>query len=314
MRPTAGERQPEPMPSLPYLRLFSPTDAETVARLQTEACSQLWTLSAGDILTQTGQRLVAEQDGEVTASRRLWPFGEGAEDALRLSLFGERTHYSALLMALLGAADLSGRTRVLAVVREDWSEQVDFLQSTGFANVWQSYGAALDLQRDFDPERFAPQLERLYLDGFEVREWQAGEDPAPLHELQTQFEKDSPATPATLPERLSLAEFAAALPQRRTWVLWRGAEAVAMTAFENTASPDNLGTITRRDWRGQGLATALKAAALTELRREGVPHTTTGGALANLPMLRVNLRLGYRLEPMWLTFERQLSQGMSDRN
>lgn len=289
-----------------HLRPFKPADAETVAHLQTEVCGYLWTFSAADILGQLGERIVTEQDGQVTASGRLWPFGEGAEDALRLSLCGDAAQFSALFMGLLAVADLRGQRRVLAVVREDWAEQVDFLQAAGFANVWQTYGAALDLRADFDPERFGPLLEQVYLDGFEVREWQWGDDPAPLHTLHAQFEQDAPRTPATTPETLDAAAFTAALAARRTWVLWQEAKAVAMTSFERAEQPDNLGTVTGREWRGQGLATALKAAALTELQRSGVTYTTTGGALANLPMLRVNLRLGYRLEPMWLTFERKL--------
>ena len=39
----------------------------------------------------------------------------------------------------------------------------------------------------------------------------------------------------------------------------------------------------------------------------GGTHAGAGGTVLNLPMLRVNARLGYRVERMWVTWERPLS-------
>ncbi|MFC6592085.1 hypothetical protein ACFP81_08780 [Deinococcus lacus] len=52
------------------------------------------------------------------------------------------------------------------------------------------------------------------------------------------------------------------------------------------------------------MATALKAQALEAAQQAGFRRASAGGAAANIPMLRVNTRLGYQLEPMWLTWER----------
>ena len=52
--------------------------------------------------------------------------------------------------------------------------------------------------------------------------------------------------------------------------------------------------------------TALKAHALTWAQRAGRTHAGTGGTVLNLPMLRVNTRLGYRVERMWITWEKDL--------
>lgn len=273
--------------------------------MQTAACRGQWTVSGADLLAQNGTRWVADAQGQLLASARLSPFGPGAEDALRLSLCGDAAHFSGLYLAALSGSVLSGFTRVLGVVREDWSEQVNWFQAAGFANVWQSFGAQLDLT-GFDFGRFTPQVRRLYLGGYEVREWTPADDLDELYALHLHF-ADAPATPATSGGQLSRDEFAANLREWRTWVLWRGREAVAYTAVHFPhGQPDSAGTVTRREQRGRGLATALKAYTLEQLQREGFAQASTGGAVANLPMLRVNLRLGYRPEPLWLTFERRL--------
>ncbi|MBB5236118.1 GNAT family N-acetyltransferase [Deinococcus budaensis] len=65
-------------------------------------------------------------------------------------------------------------------------------------------------------------------------------------------------------------------------------------------------TVTARAHRGRGLATALKAHALAWAQGEGFTHASTGGTVLNLPMLRVNTRLGYVPEALWVTWERRL--------
>lgn len=291
------------------LRPFAPADAAAVARMQTAACRGQWTVGAADLLAHSGTRWVAAAPGTPVASARLYAFGSGAEDALRLSLCGDAAHFSGLYLAALSGADLRGFTRVLGVVREDWAEQVTWFQAAGFANVWQSFGAHLDLG-GFDFAPFAERVEQLYLDGHEVREWTPADDQHSLDELYAlhlQFTDDAPATPATASEHLSRDEFAAKLRESRTWVLWRGREAVAYTSVHFPyGQPDSTGTVTRRSERRRGLATALKAYALDQLRQEDFTQASTGGAVTNLPMLRVNMRLGYRPEPLWLTFERRL--------
>jgi GNAT superfamily N-acetyltransferase len=53
-----------------------------------------------------------------------------------------------------------------------------------------------------------------------------------------------------------------------------------------------LGTAVRPDFRGQGIATALKVRAITDARDRGV--TTVRTLTGNPAMLRVNERLGFR--------------------
>ena len=78
----------------------------------------------------------------------------------------------------------------------------------------------------------------------------------------------------------------------------------------NKTGVDSEHTATRAASRGQGLATLVKATALAWAREQGYATASTGGNVANLPMLRVNTRLGYRPEPMWLTWVRDLPAGV----
>jgi len=60
-------------------------------------------------------------------------------------------------------------------------------------------------------------------------------------------------------------------------------------------------TVTRASARGRGLATAVKARSILELTQRGYRDFGTGGAAADEASLRANLRLGYVLEPRWLS-------------
>ncbi|WP_051640392.1 hypothetical protein [Cellulomonas sp. URHE0023] len=63
-------------------------------------------------------------------------------------------------------------------------------------------------------------------------------------------------------------------------------------------------TVTRQRYRGQGLATAVKAYAILDQLQRGNRSFGTGGSPANEASLRMNEVLGYVLEPRWLTLRR----------
>ena len=295
------------------LRPFRNADAPAVARLVTASVRGHWTYAPEHFRESTGplrRRLVAVRAGEVVATAALSPFGAGTPDALRLDLAGEGAAFSPLYLGLLAEAP-TGFTRVLGVTREDFGEQVAFFAAAGFRNAWQSWGAHLGL-RDFEFGRYVAQEEKLFVDGYEVErlspdapdaDWDA------LHALTVQGVADAPRNPVTTPDPLSRGGLRDMIRREEAcFVVRRRGEIVALTRLTpRGAAVDSEHTVTHPAHRSRGLATVLKARALAWAQAGGYAEASTGGTVLNLPMLRVNTRLGYRPEPMWLTWATQLS-------
>jgi GNAT superfamily N-acetyltransferase len=294
------------------VRPFQNPDAPAVARLVTEGVRGHWTYAPEQFRESADParlRLVAECGGEVVATAHLHPFGPATPDALRLDLAGEGEAFSALYLALLARLP-AGFTRLLGVTREDWPETMHFFHAAGFRNAWQSWGAHLDLGGfDFGPFRLLE--ERLYLAGYEVARLAADApdaDWAALHALYQLGLEDAPRNPTTTPDPLTLAELRPTVRREEAAFVTRlRGEIVASTRLTPRGKTvDSEHTVTARAHRGRGLATALKAHALAWARAGGCAQASTGGTVLNLPMLRVNTRLGYVPEAMWVTWERRL--------
>lgn len=67
-------------------------------------------------------------------------------------------------------------------------------------------------------------------------------------------------------------------------------------------------TATRRAYRGNGVALALKLSTIDYARRRGYREIRTWNDSLNEPMLRVNTRLGFVRQPAWITFEKRLER------
>jgi Acetyltransferase (GNAT) family. len=297
------------------IRPFQEADAATVAHLVTQSVRGQWTYRPAQFRVSADpqrRRLVAERGGEVIASVHCSPFGAGAPDALRLDFAGEGASFSPLYLALL--ADLpTGFSRLLGVTREDWPEQMHFFLAAGFRNAWQSWGAQLDLTA-WDAGRFQPLEERLFLQGLEAERYDVdGSDWDAFYALHRQGEADMPRNPVTTPDPLTSADLHDTLRREEAaFVLRLNGQIVALTRLtlgEHKGRPGEVEsefTVTAPAWRGRGLATVLKAHALTWAQEAVYRHAGTGGTVLNLSMLRVNARLGYVTEPMWVIWERRL--------
>lgn len=302
------------------LRPFQNADAAAVADLYTRSTRQLWTYPADHFWENPDlqrRRLVAlNSGGEVTATADLHPFGDSAPDALRLNLAGDGAAFTPLYLALLAGLP-AGFTRLLGVTREDFTEQTQLFQSAGFRNAWQSWGAHLDLGT-FDFAAFQPLEERLYLQGYEVERWPIDAPDAgwaALYALHQQGERDVPSNPTTMGATLTREAMQAVMTREEAvFVARHRGELVALTRLtlpdrrplQKAREVSSDLTTTHPTHRGRGLATLVKARALAWAQDSGYTHASTGGTVLNLPMLRVNTRLGYRTEPMWITWERRL--------
>jgi len=72
-----------------------------------------------------------------------------------------------------------------------------------------------------------------------------------------------------------------------------GQAALALEGDEGTA--EHLLTCVRRDWRGRGVAGALKSAQIAWARQAGIERLVTSNDAPNAAMLAVNRRLGYQV-------------------
>ncbi len=248
-------------------------------------------------------RLVAAHS-RARATLGVSPFGDSAPGAFRLDFAGDAAQFNALYT--LALTRLPEHAPLIGVTREDFSEQMQFFAAAGFRNAWQSWGAHLDLTR-FDFAPFRKLEERLFLESYEV-ELLAHDAPEAdwtvLHALSREALQDAPRNPTTTPDQLSREALRELIRREETvFVARHKGQLVAFTRLTvrgQHAESEHTGV--HREQRGKGLATLLKARALAWAREHGGLEADTGGTVMNLPMLKVNHRLGYQPEPMWVTW------------
>ncbi len=64
-----------------------------------------------------------------------------------------------------------------------------------------------------------------------------------------------------------------------------------------------------REYRGRGIAWALKLRALTWAKERGYREVRTWNSTRNAPMLGINVALGFAKQPVWITFAKDLAEG-----
>lgn len=289
--------------------------APALARLLTDAYLGQWVYTPEHVTrrleaVRPGRFTLSASSGqEVRAGLDADPFST-VTGGLRVQLYGDPAAFTPLYLEALTRASALGCRRLLSVVRQDHRPQVEFLGAADFRNAYQSWGAHLELP-GFDFAGYRALEEKHYLDGTEVHSYAPDSTDAPwdaLHRLYAEGLQDTPRNPTTTHESGSPEYFRSEVASGRVFAAVRRGEVLSYTALGlNETGVDSEHTATRAASRGQGLATLVKATALTWAREQGYLSASTGGNVANLPMLRVNTRLGYRPEPMWLTWVRDIS-------
>ncbi len=301
------------------VRATTADDAQALARLLTEAYLGQWSYTPEHVI----QRLESVRPGrftmsacsgqEVRAGLDADPFSTAA-GGLRVQLYGDPAAFTPLYLGALTRASALGYRQLLSVVRQDHRAQVEFLGAAGFRNAYQSWGAHLELP-GFDFAGYLALEEKQYLDGTEVHSYAPESTDAPwdaLHRLYAEGLRSTPKNPTTTHDSDSPEYFRSEIASGRVFAAVRRGEVLSYTALGlNKTGVDSEHTATRAASQGQGLATLVKATALAWAREQGYAGASTGGNVANLPMLRVNTRLGYRPEPMWLTWVRDIPALMS---
>lgn len=226
-----------------------------------------------------------------------------------------RVLYNTVLAGLAPHDPLSLRTNI----REDVARAMRFAADRGFVEDSRSWESRLDVM-SFDPAPFAGAEERALAAGITITtmaELQA-RDPEhrrKLYALDVEATKDEPhPEPPTTPSPEVYDSWVfddpSYLPEGN-FVALDGERYVGMSTLRTApASPDELYvgfTGVLREYRGKGIAMALKLRTLAFARERGTRTIKTWNSTLNRPMLRINEALGFAKQPAWVSLVKRLS-------
>jgi RimJ/RimL family protein N-acetyltransferase len=199
-----------------------------------------------------------------------------------------------------GAASLESN------VRDDDPVSFRFAQKRGFTIEHHTFESTLDLTA-FDERQFEDLLAKVHLAGFRFFSLaEAGvteENKQKLYEVNRLSALDNPGNNGVFPDfgTFSKNVFNASWVRADTQILaahtdrWVGLSAIGIYKEGNHAYNAFTGVL--REFRGRGIAQALKLQTILLAKREGVRYIRTRNDSTNTPMLAINRKLGYQPEP-----------------
>ena len=205
---------------------------------------------------------------------------------------------SALLAELSALARTAGNEEIQGEVKESDAQSRAFLERRGFVKVGGEQAVVLDLETIDEPAVEPPSGVRIAsrveepdrLDGMYAVGAQADEDIPGSVGVQTfeQWRANEIDKPSRRPEL--------------SFIALAGDEVVGYAALQAFGDEAHHGlTATRRDWRRRGVATALKQAEIAAAKRAGFRRLVTESEERNVPMRRLNEKLGFVPSPEWST-------------
>jgi GNAT superfamily N-acetyltransferase len=202
--------------------------------------------------------------------------------------------------------------------REDQPGGIHFLEQRGYQCVMREPVSELDVQA-FDVDAFRKYIERVVQSGYKIvtlRELLATDPNAlqDVYELNWTLEKDIPhPEPPTKPTfeawRKLNFERPGYLPD--AWfIAMDGDQLVGLSrlwTFQSDPQHLDVGiTGVIPSHRRQGIAMALKVRGIEFAKAYGATEIRTGNE-ENNPMYQINLRLGFKPMPAWLSYEKSLT-------
>ena len=206
---------------------------------------------------------------------------------------------------------------VWAMSKEDLPRRIEFFQRRGFSARTRLWESRLDLATA-DPARFVKYVEKAVREGITfttLAEEQHRQDSLrKIHELVQLINADMPREAAFTPlsyeqwEALSLRN-PRLLPEG--YVLAKhGSNYVGLSnVLRNDTEPQVLSqddTGVRREYRGRGIATALKVKVIEYGKTNGYTRVETWNDSINAPMLAVNTKLGFKRQVGWIMMQKIL--------
>jgi GNAT superfamily N-acetyltransferase len=216
----------------------------------------------------------------------------------------------ALLSEIRGVAREAGKSMLIGRTTADRPEAIEFLEHRGFVEHERMKAVRLDLDALAAPAVEAPP--GILITSLEARPDLVGGVYAVALEALPDIPGDGPMAPGTLEEFRTRDVDRDSIPA--------GAFALALEAATDRVVgyanlmlvPGNPGvawhgmTAVGRDWRGRGIAGALKRATIGWAVEHGLEALETANDTDNAPMRAVNRRLGYRPLPDEIYFRGQV--------
>ena len=201
-----------------------------------------------------------------------------------------------------------GARLLLTYSGEDEPDVLASLEACGYTRERTEKAWQLDLHRH-GPEleqQAADARSRLEREGIKLRtvaEWDDPEAMRKLYELNEDTLEDVPHTLPIVREQFEDFEKRVHAPDRRTDRWWIAIDADRPVAMSFLKFPPIRGavltgyTCTHTDYRGRGIARAVKLQSLAQAAALGVPIVCTMNDAENAPMLHINEQLGYVRRP-----------------
>lgn len=202
--------------------------------------------------------------------------------------------------------------------KEDLPQLTQFYQNRGFAEKMKAWESRLDVAT-MDQERFREYPEKVLRQGITITNLAAErrsdrDSLRRLHELVQLISADmpspSPFTPISYEQWEAFELKNPSLLPEGYMIAKDGSKYVGLsTVWRLDKEPKGLvqgNTGVRREYRGRGIAVALKLKVVDFAKRNGYEKVKTWNASNNAPMLAVNTKLGFKRGVGWITLEKDL--------
>lgn len=286
-------------------RLYSYTVAEPITA---KTAREWWTLREGEIRFTT---LAVSENGQTIGywdvDRETWM--KPGHFYIKLIVAPEARGCglgTQMYTDALRVAREYGAMYLESSVREEDAESIRFAEQRGFQIERHLFESTLDLTT-FEEHRFDDLLTRLQGEG--IRFFSLAEagvtdvSKQRLYEINRAAAMDDPANTGTFSDFYAFSKnvFEASWFRADTQIIashadrWVGLAAIGIYPADSHAYNAFTGVL--REYRGRGLAQALKLQTILLAKREGVRYVRTHNDSKNTPMLAINRKLGYKPEP-----------------
>ncbi len=206
-----------------------------------------------------------------------------------------------------------------AGVREDMPYPVEFANKRGFQEKRRAWESRIDPSK-FGSSRFKKYAERASGQGIVITTLseERSRDPEcyrKLHELVNKVSEDMPRpgefTPIPYEQWTAIELNNPDLTPDGYMIARDGDRYVGLSAlWRSETEPRGLyqgNTGVLREYRGRGIAIALKLRVLDFAKNKGYERVKTWNDSANTAMLAINKKLGFQRQVGWITFEKNLA-------